>query len=636
MKSKSIILWAVALGLLISSCHPAPTASPVPVASPAVNPSAELQVTPTAVSKKKPRAVVIALDGARPDWTSRYMQDGTMPNLAALSQRGVTAAYLQTIDPALQSTAYLSLSTSAFPSQTGLVSDKLPVAQNIFQTYSDPLTQLPTVPEPIWRTAMRHGLKTAVLFWPIATPDRPDLRADYMVLTVESNIPAALHAVSLHEASDWKAAPPSFSPLQEGVLSIRSGEGSTVAAFYILAIDNLDDATVNYDELLLDDDKDLTNGYEKIHFGKWAAAIVSPRLHSGAYFHFTAATAVTAAVYQSRICYTQAYPADLLQALNTQFGFPPPPPDGEALQAGWLTPKQYYEMVERRAKWMMDVVLYVYQTYHPDLVLTMQEAIAQCARPFLLVDEQQKDYTVEKAALYASYLQKAHALVDGNLKRLLALVNLTDSAIFVLSAYGMMPVHTTVYLNTILRNAKLLQVKSAPTGDKVDQSKSKAWAWASGGSAHVYINLQGRELLGTVAPEDYEKVQEEIALALEGVQDGNGQPVFSRIVKQQDLSTIHLEATYSGDVFVQAAPGFYLSDKLDKKVLVPSSHYADTGFDATLEEMHGIFLAAGNSIAFGKAIPFVHLLDVAPTIAQALKLQPASTMAGHVVEGIWR
>jgi predicted AlkP superfamily phosphohydrolase/phosphomutase len=293
-------------------------------------------------------------------------------------------------------------------------------------------------------------------------------------------------------------------------------------------------------------------------------------------------------------------------------------------------------MVERRAKWMMDVVLYVYQTYHPDLLLTMQEAIAQCARPFLLVDEQQKDYTVEKAALYASYLQKAHALVDGNLKRLLALVNLTDSAVFVLSAYGMMPVHTTVYLNTILRNAKLLQVKSAPTGDKVDQSKSKAWAWASGGSAHVYINLQGRELLGTVAPEDYEKVQEEIALALEGVQDGNGQPVFSRIVKQQDLSTIHLEATYSGDVFVQAAPGFYLSDKLDKKVLVPSSHYADTGFDATLEEMHGIFLAAGNGIAFGKAISSVHLLDVAPTIAQALKLQPASTMAGHVVEGIWR
>ncbi|MBC7262665.1 MAG: alkaline phosphatase family protein, partial [Chloroflexi bacterium] len=270
------------------------------------------------------------------------------------------------------------------------------------------------------------------------------------------------------------------------------------------------------------------------------------------------------------------------------------------------------------------------------LLLTMQDIIAQCARPFLLVNEHQKEYTAEKAELYAAYLQKAHALADGNLKRLLALVNLADSAVFVLSAHGIMPVHTTVYLNTILRNAKLLQVKTSAAGEKVDQSKSKAWAWASGGSAHIYINLQGRELLGTVAPDDYEKVQDEIVQALKGIQDENGQPIFSRILKQQELSSIHLEATYSGDVWVQAAPGYCLSDELSKKALTPSAHYADTGFDASLEEMRGIFIAAGNGLAFGKTIPPVYLLDVAPTVAKALRFQPPSTVVGHAVEGIWR
>lgn len=637
MRNKNITIWAVILILLIISCHPTQTASPASVASPTVNPSVYLGVTPTATpGRKRPKAVVIALDGARQDWTNRYMQDGTMPNLAMLSQRGVTAACVQTVDPALRDTAYLSLSTGSLPNQTGLVSDKLPVPQDIFQTYSDPLVQLPAVPEPIWRAAMRNGLKAAVLFWPATTVDRADLHAGYMVIIGESDIPAAQHAIPLQGATDWKAAPPSFSPLQEGTLRIRSREGSTVATFYILAVDNLDDATVNYDELLLDDDKDLTNGHEKLHLGKWAAITVSPRLHSGAYFGFTASTTMTATVYQSRIGYTQAYPADLLQALNAQFGFPPPPPDSKALQEGWLTPKQYYEMAVRRANWMMDVTLYVYQTYHPDLLLTMQEVIAQCARPFLLVDEQQKEYTAEKAELYASYLQKAHALADSNLKRLLALVNLADSAVFVLSAHGMMPVHTTVYLNTILRNAKLLQVKTSTAGEKVDQSKSRAWAWASGGSAHIYINLQGRELLGTVAPDDYEKVQNEIVQALERVQGENGQPIFSRILKQQELSSIHLEATYSGDVWVQAAPGYCLSNELSKKALAPSAHYADVGFNATLEEMRGIFIAAGNGLAFGKTILPVYLLDVAPTIAKALGFQPPSTMVGHAVEGIWR
>ncbi|MEM4724498.1 MAG: alkaline phosphatase family protein, partial [Candidatus Hadarchaeum sp.] len=297
---------------------------------------------------------------------------------------------------------------------------------------------------------------------------------------------------------------------------------------------------------------------------------------------------------------------------------------------------EYYDMAERRANWMMDVTLYVYQTYRPDLIFTRQELIAQCARPFLLVDERQKEYGTEKTALYTPYLQKAHASADSSLKRLLAFVNLSDSAVFVLSAYGMMPVHTTVYLNTVLRNAKLLQIKTGAAGDEVDKINSKAWAWASGGSAHIYMNLQGRELFGAVAPEDYEKVREQIVQALGEVRYDKGQPVFSRIVKQQELSNLQLEAALSGDVFVQAMPGYCLSDELNKKVLLPSLHYADTGFDATFNEMHGIFIAAGNGLARGKGIPPVHLLDIAPTIAKALGFQPPPTMVGHVVENIWQ
>lgn len=635
--TKDVVVVLI-IAVLMNACQPMQTSTPAPIAPPAVTPAMNIGETPTATyGRKQTRAIVIALDGARPDWISQYMQDGTMPNLATLSQRGITAAYLQTVDPALQSTAYLSLSSSVFPNHSSLVSDKLPLRQSIFQKYHDPLEQLSTLPEPIWRTAMRNGLKTATLFWPVAFPERPDVHADYMIATAESDIPAAQHTIALHEASNWKDPPPSFSPLREGALRITSQEGSTAAVFHVLAVDTQDDATDRYDLLLLDDDQDVSNGCTELHMGKWAATMVSPRLHSGAYFLFTASIGITATVYQSPLCYNQAHPTSLLQAINTQFGFPPPAPDIEALQIGWLSPQQYYEMAEHKAKWMMDVVLYVYQTYHPDLLLTVQDIIAQCAHSFLLVDERQQGYDVGKAQLYASYLQKAHMVADGNLKSLVSLVNLADSAVFVLSAYGMMPVHTTVHLNKILQNARLLQTKTSPAGDQVDENKSKAWAWASGGSAHIYINLQGSAWPGAVAPEDYEKVQEQIVKALKEIQDEDGQSVFARILRNQELNTIHMDTPYSGDVFVQAAPGYSLSNEWRvKKVLLPSPYYAEVGFDAVLDEMHGIFIAAGNGLTSGKTIPSVHILDIAPTIAKALGLQPAPTVSGHAVEGIWR
>ena len=627
MNIKALVAWAVILLLLASSCQPSPT------------PTVVLPGPPTTerIARPKTGVVVVALDGARPDWIGRYIQNGSMPNLAALAQRGVAAAYMQTVDPALVTTAYLSLSTGAFPSHTGLVSDKYHVPQKAFGHPADQLEQLVTLPEPIWRTAMRNGLRTATIFWPSALPDVPDLQADYMVVTEQSDAPAAQHVIAFQEAKDWETPPRSFSPLGEGTLRIASQEGSTVATVNVLAVDNLDDGTSNYDLLILDSDKSLSNGHAEMHLGKWAAMTVSSRLHSGAHFCFTASSGLTVTVYQSHVCYSQARPPELLRAINANLGFPPPAPDSDALRIGWLSPQQYYEMAESRAKWMTDVVLYAYQTYQPDLLLTAENIIAECARPFLLVTERQKGYTAEKAQSYAVYLQEAHTTADENLGRLLALVNLADSAVFILSPQGMMPVHTAVRLNSILSNARLLQWKTSQGKDELDEGKSKALAFASGGSAHLYINLEGRERPGIVAPDDYAKVQQQIIQALEGTKDEDGQPVFARVLKHEDLGTIHLDSPNSGDVFVQAAPGYCLSDELGfKKVLTPTLYCAEMGFAATLPEMQAIFVAAGNNLASGKVIPPVHIIDIAPIIAQALHFQSPAAVSGHAVEGIWR
>lgn len=628
MKRTISAFCTAVLVLLACSCQASP-ASPAPTRTP--------PPTSTAQPVEPRRAVVlIALDGARPDWITRYVEDGTMPNLAALAQRGVTAEYLQPVEPVLPTPSYLALSRGSFSNLTGLASTGQQLS-GALPPSADLLVEGNTLSEPFWRTAMRNGLRTATVFWPTAVPDDPDIRADYMVATAESDIPSAQHTIPLQEASGWESAPESFSPLQEGTLRIASHEGSTVATLYLLALDDQDDETIAYELLLLDTDKDLANGYTELRLGDWAAVMASPRLRSSTGLCFTTSADMTVTLYQSRLCYNQGYPTALLQAINDQFGPPPPAPDSEALRAGWLSAQQYAEMADRRAEWMGDVLLYVYQTYAPDLLLTAQTIIADYARPFLLVDGRQDGYSPEKAELYASLVAKAHAIADEHLNRLLQSVNLADSAVFVVSPHGLMPVHTTVHVNTILSNAKLLQIETGVEPSQIDTTESKAWAVASGGNTHIYINLQGREWPGLVLPEDYGQVQEQIIAALQETQDETGQPVFARILRGEELSTLHLESSRAGDVFAQAAPGYALSDELaSKTVLVPAPCCAQEGFVATAPEMYGVFVAAGGGLVSGKTISPVSILDIAPTIAQALRFEPAASVQGRALEGIWR
>jgi len=628
MKSTMVKSCALVLALLACSCQAGGagtgTASPRPTATP----------LPTATPEPSQRSIILlALDGARPGWMAKYMENGTMPNLAALAQRGVTAPEgLQAAEPVLPQPSYEALSTGSFSTQTGL--QQLP---GTLSQSAGLLDEDVNATEPFWRTAMRNGLRTAAVFWPTASPDQPDTGADYMVVTAESDIPSAKHAIPLQEASGWDNAPTSFSPLREGTLRITSREGSTVATINVLALDDQDDITSTYNLLLLDNDKDLANGHTQLRLGEWAGLIASPRLHSGTRLCLIASAGMTVTLYQSRLCYNQGYPAELLQAINDKFGFPPPPADSVALRAGWLSPQQFSEMANRRAEWTSYVVLYVYQTYAPDLLLTAQTIIADYAHSFLLVDGRQEGYGPEKSELYASLLSQAHAIADDNLENLLELIDLADSALFVVSTRGLLPVHTSVNVNTILSNAKLLQVKTGAVPGQIDMAKSKAWGATAGGNTHIYVNLQGREWPGVVAPEDYAKVQEQIIIALQQTKDETGQPVFSRILKGENLDTLHMESSTAGDVFAQAAPGYYLSGELAvKKVLAPAPSCAADGFEATLPEMHGVFIAAGDGLAAGKTIPPVSSLDIAPTIAQALHFLPASTVQGHAIEGIWR
>jgi predicted AlkP superfamily phosphohydrolase/phosphomutase len=98
-----------------------------------------------------------------------------------------------------------------------------------------------------------------------------------------------------------------------------------------------------------------------------------------------------------------------------------------------------------------------------------------------------------------------------------------------------------------------------------------------------------------------------------------------------------LSSPYSGDLFVQAEPGYVLSDELGKEAAFePSSFYGGAGYDSALGEMHGIFVAAGRGVKEGETISAVRVVDIAPTVARLLGFTLAGIVDGLALDEIMR
>lgn len=113
-----------------------------------------------------------------------------------------------------------------------------------------------------------------------------------------------------------------------------------------------------------------------------------------------------------------------------------------------------------------------------------------------------------------------------------------EDALFVVADHGFQSFRRQVHLNNWLAQEGYLALREGATpadasnlGDYVDWTRTKAYAIGLG---TIYLNLQGRERLGIVAPEDAPALLDELAARLKGMRDGDGSPVKS-VVKLADV-----------------------------------------------------------------------------------------------------
>jgi predicted AlkP superfamily pyrophosphatase or phosphodiesterase len=659
------LLCPLILAMLLSAC----LASPAPTNPTPLNPSTQsntesppIQAAPTstatalsetpppsetallseaatlsaATPSSTPRGsvIVIAWDGGRADLVYELMAEERLPHFSALAREGLRAEWLQTVDPSLTAPAHSTLASGDLPTLTGIVSNAFHNPNDNFYWYRRGFDQALDRSTPVWVSASRLGLKTATVFFPGASPAHIGQTADYTIGYGVRDAYSRRPTVPLAPASAWEGAPASYSPPLEGSYTIPK-----VARLYLLVIDSTDDGQRNYDQVLFAPESSARQAAAPaLRVGEWGSLVLLPNLHAGMNILLQEISAREVTFYHTGVYYNTAAPRSLLEKLNASFGFFQPGGDSYALQHGWITEEDYLYLLERASRWMAEVASWVYTTYQPDLLFTWQENFDAAGHTFLLQDERQPGYSQERASQCREAYLRAALAADEALEVLLSEVDLASTTVLLISDHGVAPVHTSVYVNTVLEKAGLLVLDAK---NYVVVEKSQALAVASGGAVHVYINLQDHEKNGIVPPEDYLPLQDQIVALLTELQDPTtGEPVFQRVLRQEELAPLGLAHPHAGDVFAQAYPGYNLDGYRGvPDVFRPAPLYGQHGYASDLPEMRALLIAAGAGIpqpASGeeRVLAPLSILDLAPTVARLLGFSLPPSSSGAPVPGL--
>ena len=155
---------------------------------------------------------------------------------------------------------------------------------------------------------------------------------------------------------------------------------------------------------------------------------------------------------------------------------------------------------------------------------------------------------------------------------------------------------------------------------------SRTTAWGEGGYyARVFLNVAGREPEGTIAPEQYEAVRDDLARRIAAIPDDAGNPIPTAVYTPEEL--------YGDPQGVAPDLIVVFGDLLWRSVGTIGGDEGiqtlenDTGPDDANHAQDGLYIVAGPGIeASGRHD--AHLLDIAPTVLEVLEIEEPAGMRG--------
>ncbi len=239
----------------------------------------------------------------------------------------------------------------------------------------------------------------------------------------------------------------------------------------------------------------------------------------------------------------------------------------------------------------------------------------------------------EKGNEFESAIHDYYVEVDREIGELLKLID-DNTDVLVVSDHGAKRMDGGICVNEWLMGNGYLAIREKPDGAvplskvKIDWPNTKAWG-DGGYYARIFLNVAGREPEGTIAPEDYEKVRDELIAGLKSIKDENGNEIGTKVYRPEELyQEVRGIApdliVYFGDLYWRSV-GTIGGGKLH-------TFENDTGPDGANHAQYGIvMLRPAGGLAEGRVLEGAKIVDMAPTVLNLLGLPIPGDMEGQAL-----
>lgn len=588
------------------------------------------------LSLSSDKVILVSFDGFMNAYLQTYLKDEFKnEGLGRILNEGTIANGMKVSLPSLTATSHMSIITGSDPSVHGIVSnlfnkgtsslDPSQKGSNGFTTQWDPRAKT------LWEIAKAQGKKVGIICYPGGDATSEIRSGDFGMPYVESEYSSFI--VNLTQA-DFKEYPhtlpddiKSFSSVLSADLvlfeNVKSPDDPTdthhqgpkipkISAvvvkrtFKILALDSTDDQKTNYDSLIFDDDENISNGHMSdlpisVSKNPWVGLrFMSNDILKGSWTKVLslAPDLSKVKIYVGALHSTKVYPPSFRDIVYKEVGFWPGAPDRANEN---VSEEMALEQAIRFSNFFKNVTLIAARTQTWDVILSYQPILDELEHAFYMIDPRQTNYSKEKSDLYLSVIKRGYLQANKVIQEWMESIQNTNF-VFV-SDHGMEPIHHEYFPNRALKQNGYMD------------GVLKARSYSSGGLAHIYVNLIGRNPNGTVDPKDYETMRQRILTLFK-----NSEAIQSAYTREETTG-LGLNHPDSGDVILVAKPGYHLNnDAGTGELLAPSTFYGQHGYDPNLASMKAIFAAWGPNVTKDGLTQEINFKEVLPFLLRLLHI----------------
>jgi predicted AlkP superfamily phosphohydrolase/phosphomutase len=350
------------------------------------------------------------------------------------------------------------------------------------------------------------------------------------------------------------------------------------------------------------------------------------------------------------------FPHDVASELVTKFG-----PFLESISHfpyayKWIDEQTYLDELDYQAKWMSNASRYLLRQKDWDLYMTQWHGVDNTQHAFLRFDK--SVLTEHESEISEGVVLKSYEIADEFVGNILSAYSKNSTGrndrnnnvyTFIISDHGHIIGKRRFFINQYLYQHGLIKLKRDPSKNKITIDWNKTQAFAQG-MIYIYVNLKGREPSGIVSTgKEYEDLTDKIIDLLYEIKDPNtGKRVISVALSNKDADFIGLSGERAGDVILALNPPYVFDNRVrisgdlfenlrtglpDGSIhgqQLPSTDWGEYGSMKSLLIAHGARIKKGQVL--GKP---VNMVDIAPTIADILEIDPPRNSEGRVIRELF-